>query len=850
MLERRRKGFYFSVLMIFCISIGTGAYIHHSLSEIGKDLTDEFHETFFHATKLELDTVKLLLIVEQFSNDPSEERYEQILEAVDLVFLRVGVVVQSSKQFSASTKDFSILLQPFLERLDVMISQGLEQTHKSLGNIRKELADFVLVEQEVSRRFIVYVEGSIKNADETIKDKQAQVIVILTIMMVLLIALVVLVYRKSTIAIELKRSEENIRRIVDLIPHMICVRDSDGYIELANEKMSREYNSSVERLTGAHFKSVHPVASVAEETLRDDKEVIDKWHPQIDFQDATQDENGNKRWFSISKVPFVRSEDKGELILSIKMDITKQKQAELRVRDSEERLQLALEGADLGLWDWDLSSGRCHYSDRFYTMLGYEVGEIAGDMALLGKLVHPEDEKRVKDELKNHLRHNGRNWSIEYRLRHKDGGYRWMNNHGKVVEYDDNGKPVRAAGTHLDITESVEASFERRGLEVQLAQARKMEAIGTLAGGIAHDFNNILTAILGFSELAKNDLEDGSRAKSNVEKVLNAGNRAKDLVKNILSFSRKSTQQRAPVKLQHLLRDVIDLMRASLPATIEIHLKVDEKCGQVQADQSQIHQILMNLCTNSAQAMEDRGGLLELSVNSKILSETDVQAEPGVQAGSFLHIRVADNGPGIESSIIDRIFDPYFTTKEVGKGAGMGLAIVKGIVRSHDGFVRVESTEGEGTVFHLYFPEIYEQVVELENKETVPLRGTESLLIVDDEQMIIEMNKMLFTQLGYRVFATTDPIEALDKFTLNPKNFDMVITDQTMPKLTGDALTKKLLKIQPNIPVILCTGYSEKMDEAHCRELGITKLVSKPVDTAYLSYLVRQVLDARKDESR
>ena len=849
MLEPRRKGFYFSALMILYISVGAGAYIYHAMSQIGKDLTDEFHETYYHANKLELDTAKLSLIVEQFSNDPSPALYAKMVEAIDLIFLRVGVVVDSSEHFSAPTREFSTHLRPSLELIDANISQGLEEAYNSLDVIRAELADFVDVEQEVSRRFNVHVEGSIENANNTIDNSVVQVVVILTILVILFITLIILFYRNSTIAVELKKSEENIRRIVDLIPHQICVRDGNGYIELANTTVSKEFSTSVDDLTGAYLVDVHPSRSEAEETLADDREVIFQQRAKINIEDVSENGNGEKRWFSISKVPFTRKEDNSRrLILSIKQDITKQKQAELMVRSSEERLQLALEGADLGLWDWNLKTGTAHYSERYYTMLGYEVGDVAGDSTLWEKLIHPDDLERVRKEFEDCLSHNGSNWSIEYRLRKKDGGYRWITNQGKVVECDTSGSPLRAAGTHLDITESVEATRERHRLESQLSQARKMEAIGTLAGGIAHDFNNILTAILGFSELARNELEEGTRATANLEKVLNAGNRAKDLVKNILAFSRKSTQQRAPVNLQRLLRDVIDLMRASLPATIEISLTVDESSGQIQADHNQIHQILMNLCTNAAQAMDETGGILELCVESKQLSAKDVKTEPEVGPGPFLHVTVSDDGPGIDFSIIDRIFDPYFTTKEVGKGSGMGLAIVKGIVRSHGGFVWVESEKGKGTVFHLYFPEIFDSEAEAAVLEIAPQRGKETLLVVDDEQMIVDMSKILFSQLGYNVVVTTDSLDALELFTSDPNQFDLVITDQTMPKLTGEELAVKILKIQPGMPVILCTGYSEKMSEVRCRQLGIAKLVSKPVDITYLSHLVRQVLDNREDE--
>ena len=846
MREKRNNSFYLSIVVIFCISAGAGAYIYHSLSQLGKDLTDEFHETYFHSNKLELDTAKLRLLVEQFSNTPSEEIYAALVEAIDLIYLRVGVVVKSSEYFSPAINDVSTKLYPHLELIDAKILAGREKAHLALSDIKNGLSGLVASEQEVSRLFNIHVQRSISDANRTIDHEIRLIVTFFTLMVILLITLVILFYRKSAIAAELKRSKENLRRIVDRIPHRICVRDSMGKIVLANETVAREFGISVPELTGLYYADVHPDRAKAEQILADDQLVISQQKAILDAEDIVEEKNGRKRWYSVSKLPFASKNDNSKLILSITQDLTTQKSAELRVRSSEERLQLALEGADLGLWDWNLKTGVAHYSDRYYTMLGYAVGEPGEEIKLYEKLIHPDDLQRVKEELKNYLSCNSGNWSIQYRLRKKDGNYSWILNHGKVVECDTGGIPLRAAGTHLDITLTVEASEDKQLLEAQLAQARKMEAIGTLAGGIAHDFNNILTAILGFSELARNGMEEGSQPRANLEKVLTAGNRAKDLVKNILTFSRTSSQLRQPVELQVLLKDVIDLMRASLPSTIEIRLHQDGGFGQILADHNQIHQILMNLCTNAAQAMGETGGLLELSLVQEQLTEEDVVGEPGLTVGSYLHLLVSDNGPGIDPAIIDRIFDPYFTTKEVGKGSGMGLAIVKGIVTSHEGVVWADSEKGKGTTFHLYFPEISAPAVEARAAEVVLQRGRETLLVVDDELMIVEMLKMLFSELGYRVFATTNPLGAMDIFSQRNQEIDLVITDQTMPKLTGEILAGRMLEISPEIPIILCTGYSEKMSEAHCSQLGIAKLVLKPVDTAYLSQVVRQLLDKKR----
>lgn len=847
MFENRPNVFYVAIIVALLVTTIAGIHIWKFISQVDQDPTNEIHESFLHATKLELDTATLLLRLDRFINDTSAENYDKLSESVDLVFLRVGVITQLGEKYAHENTEFSHSLYPALEEVEKYLNGGPEKTLASLDLLKTAIMDFEEVEREVSRRFELDVQKSIKNASHNLNRKVIQVVVVMCILVVLFLALILMFYRKYILAVELKASEENLRRIVDLIPHMICVRDAKGVIKLANRTVAEYFGSTIEEVTGCYFIDCHPSPTEAIKVLSDDQQVLTDKEPWHYVEEVDDKKSGEKKWYSTSKIPFYVEAEDDWYILGIKEDITTEKEAEIKVRNSEERLQLALEGANQGLWDWSLETDQIHYDERFYTMLGYRNGEIAMDMDLWRNLAHPDDLERAQSELRACLRGNGENWSIKYRLRAKDGHYRWIMNHGKVVEHDSNGKPVRATGTHVDITDNIEARNERRRLEAQLAQARKMEAIGTLAGGIAHDFNNILTAILGFSELAVTQLEEGSRARASIEKVQNAGGRARDLVKNILSFTRKSTQQRTPIRIQQLLRDVIGLMRASLPSIIEIRLGVDEECGQILGDQNQIHQILMNLCTNAAHAMEESGGVLHITINSKELRKNDFPGEEQIAPGSFVHICVEDNGPGIDPEIIDRIFDPYFTTKEVGKGSGMGLAIVKGIVRHHDGLIKVDSALGVGTLFHLYFPEVHEDAGEHSVEVALPQGGKEKLLIVDDEEMIIDLLKMLFTQLGYDVVATGDSLQALEMFTSNPQDFDLVITDQTMPKLTGEELATHILQIKGDIPIVLCTGYSERVSEAKCREIGIRQLVTKPVDTAYLSRLVRQLLDEEID---
>jgi signal transduction histidine kinase/ActR/RegA family two-component response regulator len=357
------------------------------------------------------------------------------------------------------------------------------------------------------------------------------------------------------------------------------------------------------------------------------------------------------------------------------------------------------------------------------------------------------------------------------------------------------------------------AKYER-----QLQQVLKIQAIGTLAGGIAHDFNNILFPIVGYTELTMDEVSEDSVAHNNLE--------------------------RKPVEVQNIITEALKLLRASIPASIEIIHKIQDDCGPVMGDATQIHQVIMNLCTNAYQAMQDTGGKLEV-----ILTEVDIGYEEtvdkiGMQPGKHLQLLVKDEGCGMDAAVMDRIFEPYYTTKEQGKGTGLGLSVIHGIVKNHRGDINVKSTPGKGTIFQVYLPliEDFDIGVELESADCAT-KGEERILLVDDEEQIVAMERQMLETLGYRVTARTDSQEALKVFAEQPHNFDLVITDMTMPHMTGDQLAQKMLDIEPQIPVILCTGFNEVITEEKALSMGIQKFVMKPIVKNDLATTIRTVLD-------
>nr|MBF0222330.1 DUF3365 domain-containing protein [Desulfobulbaceae bacterium] len=426
-----------------------------------------------------------------------------------------------------------------------------------------------------------------------------------------------------------------------------------------------------------------------------------------------------------------------------------------------------------------------------------------------------------------------------------DGSRRWIDT-SKVPLINGDGEVYGVLGVFEDITEQRRKEAEKKELEKRLQQAHKMEAVGTMAGGIAHDFNNILSIVLGYAEMVKDDMDPQAKSIEDIEKVLDAGNRAKELVKQILAFSRQEKIQRIALQLQALIKETLKMLRSSIPTTIEIQDEIDSNCGVVCADPTQVHQILMNLCTNAYQAMEATGGILKIQLKKVYLGE-DRQITPGMKAGEYVELVVSDTGSGIGPDVIDKIFNPYFTTKEQGKGTGMGLAISHGIIVSYGGGITVESKLGEGTTFHVYFPVVAEQELPLAgHKEQIQL-GSEHILFVDDEDILATMGKGMLERLGYRVTVRQSSLEALAIFQNDPEAFDVIITDQTMPGMTGSDLARRILQIRPGMPIILCTGYSNLIDEDSAKALGIKEFALKPLTKGVIAKLIRKVLDEKPD---
>jgi len=479
-----------------------------------------------------------------------------------------------------------------------------------------------------------------------------------------------------------------------------------------------------------------------------------------------------------------------------------------------------------------------YMSPRYEGVWGRNCANLVDQPHDLWDAVHPQDQEYVLTRLAGGTTTG---FQAEFRIIRPDQAIRYI----RVQTFplrNSLGKVDRVAGLAEDMTEQKRAQEALVQTERQFRQASRMEAIGTLAGGIAHDFNNILTAILGYTELGLASVPKDSRTHRNLQEVMTAGHRAKHLVQQILAFSRQSGQGKKPIPFYTLIEEALELLRATIPSTIEIRHSL-MSTASVLADSTQLHQVVVNLCTNAEYAMRETGNRLDIILEDWDVTEENVHLVPGLKIGPHVRLTVKDNGSGMSSDVLERMFDPFFTTKPIGEGSGMGLAVVHGIVANHGGGVLVDSQGGKGTKIEVYLPTIPTPIWEgAGDSEHIPL-GKETILFVDDEETIVRLAKELLSQLGYTVEVYTSSQEALNAFRRSPQRFDLVITDQTMPGLTGEALARELLRIRPELPIILCTGFSHIMTAEKAKALGIQAYLMKPLAIRDLAPIVRHVLD-------
>lgn len=534
-----------------------------------------------------------------------------------------------------------------------------------------------------------------------------------------------------------------------------------------------------------------------------------------------------------------RTEELTNANLLLESQILERKEAQKALLENEEKYRNLLESTSTAPWELDLDSLKFTYmGHQVEKMLGYSAKSWT-DFNTWAERVHPEDREPAVQFCEIETK-KGRNHDFIYRATHKDGSYRWIRDVVSVVM--DSGTSQRLVGFMQDITEQKNMEYEQKQMEVKLQQAQKLEAIGTLAGGIAHDFNNILSVILGYTEMARENSHSGSVIAKDLDMVLEASNRAKSLVQQILTFSRQEQTKYVLFQPAQIIKEAIKMLRPTLPSTITISQDVDMSAGPVFADAAQFNQILINLCTNAFHAMEKTGGKLDICLKETYLESENMFDKPDLSPGKYVQLSVRDSGPGISEKVKDKIFDPFFTTKDAGKGTGMGLSIIHGIIKSFGGSLTFDSEFNKGSIFHVFIPVTEKEQVSEKDRVAPISTGKENILFVDDEEIIAEMSKVMLERLGYNVTVRTSSIKAFETFNNHHEQFDLIITDQTMPGMTGADLARRMLQIRPDIPVILCTGFSSIISKEDAEMIGIKGFAYKPLSQRDIAGLIRKVL--------
>lgn len=639
---------------------------------------------------------------------------------------------------------------------------------------------------------------------------------------------------------DLIRERNLSRKYLDTAGVILLALDQQGRVEMINHKGRQILGCRIGDSLGQDWFSRFIPEAFRQEAHKRHDEIIAGLvasHSHVESPVLTKSgETRLIRWFHT-----VLKDPEGNITgaLSSGEDVTDYKAAQEAISwlaALVESSQDAIIGKDLNgfITSWNNAAGYIY---------GYGAEETIGRHITL---LAPEDRGDEVEQILSAI-NKGESVSIyETTRRRKDGSLIDMSLSVSPVK-DAEGRIVGAVTIAHPITEIKRARKEREKLETQLRQAQKMEAVGTLAGGIAHDFNNILTAIMGYSELALYELGPDSGATEYIKTVLDSANRAKDLTFQILSFSRQKEHRRIAVDMEPILKEILKMLRATLPTTIELKQNISVGTGQVMADPVHIQQILMNLCTNAAQAMEDSGGVLSVDLGVVDVEDSAVDGYVNLKPGKYQRLGVSDTGVGMDREVLERIFDPFFTTKDIGKGTGMGLSMVHGIVSDYDGAITVYSEPGQGSTFHVYIP-LANGEVEREKpalpKDLQP--GSERIIFVDDEPALVDIGIKTLSRLGYKVTGFISAREALEAIKAAPEDFDLLITDYTMPKMTGVQLAREASDVRPGMPIIMCTGFSERLNTASTQELKVSRLVMKPLMPKELSRIVREVLDKKQ----
>jgi PAS domain S-box-containing protein len=645
-----------------------------------------------------------------------------------------------------------------------------------------------------------------------------------------------------------KVSAENVRRerilntALASMSDFAQIYDRAGRIVFVNQPLLNLWGRTLEEVVGRNFIDLKYPKQLADLLMRQLQEVL-ATKKSITDETAYVAPTGATGYYEYIFSPVFAADGSVDLVVGTTRDITERKRATEKLRANETTLAEAQRIGQFGSWELDLANpgdvdaNALRWSDEMFRIAGLEPGSVAVTSEFFFAMVPPEDHEAIHQAFATAIREN-QTYSIVHRLIRADGSIRLVSERAQIFLDERTGSPLKIVGITLDVT-------DRKRLEEQIRQSQKMDALGTLAGGIAHDFNNILTAINGYTELAQMALKENPIVRGYLGSVLQAAKRAAHLVRQILTFSRQEQLERRPIQLLPIVTETFNLLRATIPTTTTFDLSLASNAPVVFADPTHIHQILMNLGTNAWHAMKGRPGRLGVILERIEVDAKFVAVTPGLQPGLYARISISDTGSGMAPATLARIFEPFFTTKPTGEGTGLGLAVVHGIVDNHDGVITVDSELGVGTIFRVYFPAFAGNAPALSpDKQEGPRGQGERILVVDDEELLAKLGQQSLIALGYEAEFATKPSQVLDMVRADPQRFALVVSDQTMPDLTGLQLATKLQQIRPGLPIILMTGYAALVAPELAEAAGICQVLLKPASIGSLGAAVHEALAA------